>query len=37
MVRYLGRRSAGIGKAKTFIDEGNIRNPVMVEANVSSD
>jgi len=37
MVGHLRRRSAGIRKAKIFIDEGNIGNPVMVEANVSSD
>ena len=37
MVGHLRRRSAGIRKAKTFIDEGNIGDPVMVEASVSSD
>lgn len=37
MVGHLRRRSAGIRKAKVFIDEGNIGDPVMVEATVSSD
>jgi predicted dehydrogenase len=37
MVGHLRRRSAGIRKAKEFVDEGNIGNPVMIEASVSSD
>jgi len=37
MVGHLRRRSAGIRKAKEFIDEGNIGDPVMIEASVSSD
>lgn len=37
MVGHLRRRSAGIRRAKTYIDEGHIGKPVMVEANVSSD
>ena len=37
MVGHLRRRSAGIRKAKAFIDQGHIGDPVMVEANVSAD
>jgi len=37
MVGHLRRRSAGIRKAKEFVDEGNIGDPVMIEASVSSD
>lgn len=37
MVGHLRRRSAGIRKAKAFIDEGNIGDPVMIEASVSGD
>lgn len=37
MVGHLRRRSAGIRKAKAVVDEKIIGDPVMVEANVSSD
>jgi predicted dehydrogenase len=37
MVGHLRRRSAGIRKAKELIEQGVIGDPVMIEANVSSD
>ena len=37
MVGHLRRRSGGIRKAREMIDQGAIGEPVMVEANVSSD
>lgn len=37
MVGHLRRRGAGIRKAKEFIDQGHIGDPVMIEASVSGD